>query len=152
MRTATQIDIDRPIEEVFRLTNESVSAWSKTCVSEEILNETPDVVGTTFRVLTEDRGQRMEFEGVVTEYDAPRFSRSKLLGKSFDIDVSYQFEDLGGRTRVTQDAQVTGKGFFKVMLALTGWAMKKSSCSAQDDELVGLKRYCEGTAPDADPA
>ena len=39
-----------------------------------------------------------------------------MYGKQFDIDVEYLFEDLSGRTRVTQRADVKGKGFFNAIL------------------------------------
>ena len=144
MKTSTSIEIDRPIEEVFHLALDNVSEWSLTCVEDEVLTETPDKVGSTFRILTEERGQRMEFQGVVTAHDEPRLSRCYLTGKSFDIDVAYAFEDLGGRTRLTQTAEVTGKGFFKLVMYLTGWLARKSSCDAQNNELESLKRFCEG--------
>jgi len=147
MNTTLPVEIDRPIDQVFHTTLENVSEWSITCVEDELLTETPEVVGSTFRVVTEERGQRMEFMGTVTEYEEPRLSRSYMIGKSFDIDVIYHFEDLGGRTRVTQEAEVTGKGFFKIVFALAGWMFKKSSCDAQNNELESLKRYCEEKIP-----
>ena len=66
-----------------------------------------------------------------------------MAGDMFDLDVEYLFDDLGGRTRVTQKSSVTGKGIFKVFLGLFGWLMKRSSCSALEKELQGLKKFCE---------
>ena len=143
MESHLSIEIDRPIAEVFERTTEDVTAWSITCVEDEIIDAKPDGVGTTFRVVTEERGKRMEFMGEVIEQTIPTSSAVQLRGEHFDIDVWYSFEDLGGRTRVTQRSKIHGKGFFKVMFFLMGWALKKSGCKAQQAELDSLKAYCE---------
>ena len=143
MRNEASVEIDRPIDEVFPLTNNHVAEWSLTVVEDELLDETPGGVGTTFRVVTEDHGKRMEFAGIVTACDPPHLHASHLAGASFDIDVEYRFEDLGGRTRVTQVSHVQGKGLMRLMLGCCGWMMKKSSCDAAQKELDSLKQFCE---------
>lgn len=144
MQNVASIVIDRPIEEVFRLTTEHVAEWSIIVVEDEVLDEMPDGgVGTTFRTVTEDRGQRMEFRGVITKYEPPYTHAIHLTGEMFDIETAFSFEDLSGRTRVTQFANVTGKGFFKVFMSLFGWMMNKAHCKASDNELASLKQYCE---------
>jgi hypothetical protein len=143
MRTETTVEIDRPVEDVFDYTTGHVAEWSKTVVEEEILDEKPNGVGTTFRIVTEERGRRMEFEGLVTRHEPPRFSAVLLVGPSFDIEAEYSFEDLSGRTRVTQRSSVTGKGFFRAVLFCIGWLMKGSGRRAQEAELLNLKRLLE---------
>lgn len=143
MRSETSIEIDRPIDDVFRLTNDHVAEWSIVVVEEEVLDKKPEGVGTTFRTVTEDHGKRMEFQGIVTQYDPPRFSAVRMTGEMFDIEAEYTFEDLAARTRVTQKSNVTGKGFFKIFLFLFGWLMNKSSCKALEKELNSLKTFCE---------
>lgn len=144
MQQEASVEIDRPIDEVFRLTNDHVAEWSIVVVEDEVLDEKPEGVGTTFRSVTEDRGKRMEFEGVVTRHDPPHASSIRMTGDLFDIEAEYTFEDLSGRTRVTQWSNVSGKGFFKAFLFLFGWMMKKSSCKALENEMDSLKRFCEG--------
>lgn len=146
MRNEASVEVDRPIDEVFRLTNEHVADWSTIVVEDDVLEENPEGVGTTFRTVTEENGNRMEFQGVVTRHDPPHSSAVRMTGKAFDIEVEYTFEDLGGRTRVTQISNVAGKGFFKVFLALFGRLMSKSSCRALRKELDSLKRFCEERA------
>ena len=143
MRNEGTVEIDRAIDDVFRLTNDHVAEWSIIVVENEVLEERPEGVGTTFRTVTEENGKRMEFQGVVTRYDPPFASAIHMTGNMFDIEAEYIFEDLAGRTRVTQKSRVTGKGFFKILLLMFGWLMKKSSCKALDKELNSLKRYCE---------
>jgi hypothetical protein len=143
MQSHFSIEIDRPIDEVFRLTNHHVAEWSIVVVEDEVIDEKPEGVGTTFRTVTEDHGKRMEFQGVVTRSDPPHAHAVRLTGTMFDIETEFTFEDLSGRTRVTQTAEVTGKGFFKVFMFLFGWMMTKSHCKASENELESLKRFCE---------
>ena len=146
METSASVLIDRPIAEVFELTTGHVSEWSNIVVEEETLSETPEVVGSTFRSVTEDRGNRMEFEGEITEFDPPYRSAVAMKGAMFDLTADYTFEDLGIHTKVTQHSTVQGKGLFKVMLALGGIFMKRASCRALQQELDSLKHFCEGYA------
>ena len=143
MRNGGSVEIDRPIDEVFRLTNDHVAEWSIIVVEDEVLDKKPAGVGTTFRTVTEENGRRMEFQGVVTRYEPPHVNAIRLIGDMFDIEAEYTFEDLSGRTRVTQRANVTGKGFFRLFMFLFGWLMNKSHCRATENELNSLKRFCE---------
>lgn len=143
MRQEASVEISIPIDEVFPLTTEHVAEWSNVVLEDEVLDEKPDGVGTTFRSVTEDHGRRMEFQGVVTRHEPPHAHGVQLTGEAFDIEVAYLFEDLSGRTRVTQVSDIAPKGFLKVIFVLFGWMMKKSSCRALEKELNSLKSFCE---------
>jgi uncharacterized protein YndB with AHSA1/START domain len=145
MRSECRVEIDRPIDEVFRLTNEHFAEWSIIVVEDEVINQAPEGGGggTTFRTVTEERGKQMVFQGVVTRHEPPYVNTAQLTGNMFDIEVEYTFEDVAGRTRVTQRSNVTGKGFFKVFLFLFGWLMNNSNCKASEKELNSLKTFCE---------
>ncbi len=143
METFGSVEINRPIEEVFDYTMNHATEWSNIMVEHEMLHETEDVVGSTFRIVTEDRGRRMDFEGEVTYHRPPTASSIVMRGKQFNLEVAYQFEDLGGRTKVSQRSVVHAKGFVKIMMFLFGWMMKKSSCDALDKEFASLKSKLE---------
>ena len=143
MKSQMSVEIDAPIQHVFDCTIHRVTEWSGIVVEDEVLNETPEGVGTTFRVVTEDCGKRMTFEGVVTRQEPPTLHAFEMRGKAFDIIAEYKFEDLGGRTRVTQWSKVQGKGVLKVVFFLFGWLMAKSGCDALEKELSRLKRLAE---------
>ncbi|MBI1312127.1 hypothetical protein GC176_12620 [bacterium] len=146
MKQQGSIEIDRPIDEVFDYTNNHVAEWSITVVEDELLESTPDRVGSTFRCVTENHGNHVEFVGEVIRYDAPYLSAVLLKAKPFDIAVEYDFEDLGGRTRVTQKSVVSPKGFMKVFFFFCGWMFHTSGCKALQAELENLKRLLEGGA------
>jgi len=48
MKQQASVEIDRPIEEVFQYTNNNVAEWSLTDVEDEVIEEKPDRVGSTF--------------------------------------------------------------------------------------------------------
>ena len=143
MRHEFSVEIDRPVEQVFQLTNDDVSAWSIMCVADEPLETTPEVVGSTARVTTEENGHRMVFDAVVTEYEIPRLSSVQLTGPHFDLDVTYRFDDLGGRTRVTQISRVRPHGVMKLVVGAMSLLPRRKTPSGPSDELESLKRYCE---------
>ena len=143
MQTERTIEIDAPIEHVFDVANNRVGEWSTIVVEDKWSGGAKEGIGAEFDVVTEDRGKRMDFKGVVTAWNPPYESESDMFGKYFNIHVKNTLEDLGGRTRLTQVSNVNGKGFFKIMFALTGWMMKKGSCDSMDVELAGLKRVAE---------
>ncbi len=150
MYTEGSVEVDRPIDEVFKLTIEHVADWSTIVVEDVVLDEKPIGVGTTFRTITEENGKRMEFQGVVTRHEPPHLHAVTMTGDSFDMDVAYFFESIdGGGTRVTQKADIAGKGFVKVVFFAVGWLMKKQSCNEVNKQLNGLRRFCEEQADEA---
>jgi hypothetical protein len=146
MESTCSIEIGRPIEAVFDYTLNKISEWSIVVVEDEVTSDGPVGVGTTFRTVTEERGNRMEFDGKVTKHEPHTTHSVTMKGKSFDLEVDYTFEDLNGCTRLTQHSRVNAKGFMKVMFFLLGWLMKKSSCDATNKELASLKKCCEENA------
>lgn len=143
MENRISIEIDCPIEAVFRIANEQIAEWSSIVVADKVLDEGQEGVGTRFQTITEEQGHRMVFEGVVTCYEPPYKSAVNLTGKMFDIETEFQFEQTFGKTRVTQTAKVRGKGFFGLYMFLFGWLMKRGHCRASNNELENLKRFCE---------
>ena len=85
MKNHASIEIDRPIADVFRLTHDHVAEWSLVVVEELPLGEGQTGIGARSQIVTEDRGQRMEFDSTVTEWDPPNRSAIQMVGKMFDI-------------------------------------------------------------------
>ncbi|WP_166831496.1 SRPBCC family protein [Thalassoroseus pseudoceratinae] len=137
------IEIERPIEEVFLLTNNHVAEWSSVVIEEEVLHEEEGGVGTRFRSITESNGKRMEFDGTVTHYDPPYANTVELKGEQFDLEVEYEFEDLDGNTRVTQRSHVHPRGLIRLVFMFLGPIIRRAQCDATYKELQRLKTFCE---------
>ncbi len=149
MRHEAGIDIDRPIMDVFILANDHVANWSSIVVEDEPVDIADDGgVGTTFRVVTEDRGHRMEFTGEVMEYDPPHRSAITMRGPIFDLHVRYDLETTpSGHTRITQKSSSDAKGLWRLLFLVMTPFMRKSASQATYKELERLKRYCEAGTP-----
>lgn len=146
MKTVGSVLINRPCEEVFELTLRDVSRWSSIVVDDYVVEDVDDGdIGTRFHSVTEDRGHRMEFEGLVVAHQPPNLHRIEMIGSHFLMEVEYNFEAEGDRTRVTQTSWVHGKGLAKIVFALGGWLMQRSSCKAVQRELELLKNFCESS-------
>ena len=146
MKTELSIEIDCPIGRVFEYTCDNVPDWSESVLSDELIESKNDGgAGTTFHIVTEERGKKMEFHGEVLSRVVPTETRILLRGEMFDIDVQYFFADLGGkRTKVTQESEVNPHGWLmKTMFAATGWMMKGMSRRALQKDFETLKRQLE---------
>ena len=141
MITMGNIEIDKPIEEVFDYTVNNVPEWSDTVVEEKVIEQTPDGVGSRFHVVTRDPGGKsMEFDGTVTLNQRPTAQTVVMIGKQFEIEAAYTFEDIGGRTRGDLTSIVTPKGFvMKLMFFVVGGLGKRAGCKALEKELASLK-------------
>lgn len=147
MKHQVSIEIDAPIELVFDCANDDIAEWSPTVLEDKVVKETPEIVGTTFHMVTQERGKEMEFDGTVTRYDRPHVSAIRMTNPSFDIESTFSFEALSeNRTRVVQDATAEGKGFFRVVMFVMGLFMGKG-CKAAETELACLKKHCEDKLP-----
>lgn len=143
MKSERSVVIDRRIEDVFRFALEDVLHWSNFVVQREWIDENAKGVGTRFRSVTEDRGRRMEYRGVITAFEPPYTLALRLNSQAFDVEAAYAFENLGYRTKVTQFSKVTGKGLAQPIFILLGWMLGQAFRDAQDKELRSLKQYCE---------
>ena len=75
MESFVWVDINRPFPEVFRYTNENVSDWSITVIENEVLEETPEKVGSRFRMLTQGSDsshmRSLSFKQISLGHDLP---------------------------------------------------------------------------------
>ena len=145
MKTAGSIEIDRPIEVFFDYTINNVPEWSETVVEETVLEKNSHGNTKRFHMVTKDhKGKPMEFEGEVTVDTPPTTHTGVMKNEVFEMEATYSFEDLGGRTRVDLVSDVTPKSFgMKLMFLLFGWLGKNAGCKALQNELSCLKEKAE---------
>lgn len=145
MKQSHHIDIAAPPEKVFAVLGDpnNLVKWAAGVVENENLNETEEKVGTTFRQVYEERGRRMEFQGVVTRYEENQAMGVHLEGSGFDLDVDYRLEPRDGGTHLVQNSDVHFKGLWKIMGFLMLPFMKKAGCEQLDQDFGRLKAMCE---------
>ena len=108
--------IDRPIEEVFAFLGdlENNMKWRPGQVESTKTSPGPIGVGTTYRMINNALGLRLEGEAEVTEYEPNRKFTS--IGKSGFMPIVAQriFEPIEGGTRVTFIATAEPRGFIEL--------------------------------------
>jgi uncharacterized protein YndB with AHSA1/START domain len=108
MKTSNSIDIDSTPESVFHwlAKPERARVWMTSVSKTEILNETPDRVGTTFRETVEEDGNGIEMQGVVTGYQPNKLISFHLDSRVNQVDVEYRIEETHMGVRLTQTARI----------------------------------------------
>jgi uncharacterized protein YndB with AHSA1/START domain len=75
--------------------------WMGALTESEPLTEGSPGIGSRFRDVFEDLGQRVELEAEIVELDPPHAMTVQLVSKVFDATSSQRLEELeGGRTRL----------------------------------------------------
>ncbi len=111
------------------------SEWDPGISESRRLSDAPTALGSRFEVIAVFRGNRQRFEYVVTEYDEGR--RIALLGegaKARSADV-ITVDGTDGRTRVTYEADLRLKRFYRVAEPFLRSTFRRMG----DDALVGLR-------------
>ncbi len=145
MKSSLSIEIDASPERVFCWLEdaERVMQWVPNIVENENLEVTEEKVGSTFRQVYVENGRRMEMFGLITEYEPNRQWNLEIDGSGFKLFLEYRLEDLGGRTRLTQDTDIQFKGLFKIIGLIMAPLLRKSSRKQHEDSFQKLKNLAE---------
>ncbi len=117
MKITTTIDIKSTPEQVFYWLEDPDRAmqWQTSVGQTEIIQETPDRIGTTFRETVEDDKGSTEMRGMMTEFVPNERLAFHLEENSTTVDVVFTLKKKGEITQLTQEADVRFKGLLKIM-------------------------------------
>ncbi len=123
-----QIEINRPPEAVFPLLlGDNVTRWVFGLGRFERLSGANDQVGATFKHHYVNRGvEQITLEGEITAIKSPSFLKMTTTtrddkGRGFDTYVTYNLQDLGGKTRLEYLSETKYYGWFiKLMAPIVG--------------------------------
>ncbi len=118
-------------------------AWMTSVTETEIIEQTADMVGTTFREIVSDESGSTELTGVVTDYVPEKRIAFHLEGQYNRVDVAYVLEDRQSLTQLTLTADVRFKGFLMIMMLFMGPVFKKKIVAQYEEEFIKLKELCE---------
>ena len=154
MKNRLSVEIEAPCEGVFAWLNDAqrVMQWVPNVTENADLQVTEDGVGSTFRQVYLERGRRMEMHGLVTGYEVNRRLTLEIRGDAFDLFLDYRLEDLGGRTRLTQDSVVRFKGLLKIIGPIMAPFVRKLATKQLEESLAKLKALAESDEQEADDA
>jgi uncharacterized protein YndB with AHSA1/START domain len=111
MNESFSIVINSPPATVFGWLEKPEKAvkWMTSVTKTEILNETPERIGTTFREVVEKDGNGVELHGAITDYKPNRSISFRLDSRVNVVDVEYCVEAIPNGMRLTQTGNVTWK-------------------------------------------
>ena len=109
----------------------------------EILHETPERIGTTFKETVEENGRSAELHGVITGYKQNEFMSFHLSGKFNVVDVEYYLEEIVDHTRLTFNSDIRFKSITKVLMLVMRPLFKKKTMDQLKKEFAKLKDLCE---------
>ena len=145
MKITYAMDIKTTPEKVWYWlgTPERAMVWQTNVSKTEILQGTPNWIGTTFRETIEENGSGTEMEGVVTDYRENQALAIHLSGKYNVVDVEWRIEERGEYTRLTVYSNIRFKSFIKILSILIRPVFKKKIIEQLQVEFVKLKELCE---------
>jgi uncharacterized protein YndB with AHSA1/START domain len=145
MKISHTIDIKSTPEKVFYWLEDPcrVMEWMTSVTKTEIMKETPNMVGTTFREYIEENGRGTEMRGVVTDFVSNKRLAFHLEGDFNTAEVDFTLEEKEGMTQLTQNAEVHFKGILRVLSIFFGSFFKKKIMSQAQSEFARLKELCE---------
>jgi len=116
MHLETTFTVDRPIGEVYEawMDLERSPEWADPVIERRKLTEGPVGVGTTYLARDQFPGRIMEFTVEITQYDPPAMVAAAwdgVMGGGWTA----RFRETGGTTAVDLEADVTPRGWLKVM-------------------------------------
>ncbi len=145
MKLVNSIEIAAKPEKVFYWLEEPERGkqWMTSVTGSEIIKETPNKVGTTFREYVEEDGRGIEMHGVVTEFVSNERFAVHVESKSHVADVRFSLKEEGGATLLVQDVELRFKGILKVLIVFLRASIKRKITGQAQREFARLKALCE---------
>jgi len=145
MKITNIININSSPEIVFSWISDPQRAkqWMKSVLETEIFNQTPEMIGTTFRELVGKPGRGFEVTGEITDFKENKLIAFHLTSKINDINIEYCCEKIENGTRLVQDAEIHFKSVFKLLSTLFRPIVKKKIIEQANNEFKELKYLCE---------
>jgi hypothetical protein len=118
-------------------------------VESERLTPGPPALGSRYRDVFEDHGQRLELEAELVEFDEPRALVVRLTSDAFDATITQRLEAVEGGTRLDAVIETT---YTKLAARLLAGVMTRQAQKRLEADLGRLKDLVEGgEAPGSDP-
>lgn len=146
MNLIYSIEIESTPEAVFNWIGspEKAMQWMTSVTKTEMLHQTPEMVGSTFRETVAEGGKGIEMQGKVTGYQLNESISFHLESRVNQVDVKYKVEQTPNGARLTQDANVQWKFPVNLFSLFMGSKFKQNLLDQTGEELGRLKALVEG--------
>lgn len=121
------VTIDRPTQDVFRFVSdlENVPKWNYAIIETRKTSDGPVDVGTTYRQVRSVPTRSEETLRVTELEPGRRFAVHGDLGP-FAGTLTYEFEDVDGRTRLTNTANLEARGLMKIAAPIASGRIREA--------------------------
>jgi len=145
MKISYSIDIISGVEKVWSWlgTPERAMVWQTSVTETEIINQTPDMIGTTYRETITENGKSTDMYGEVTDYKEHQLLAMSSSGQYNSVDVEWQLEEIQSGTRLVFNADIRFKSFLGIISLLLRPVFIKKISAQLEGELARLKDLCE---------
>ncbi len=136
------IEIARPVPHVFAhlVASERRMRWMSALKESEQVSEGAPGIGTKFRDVFEDHGQRFEIDAEVVAYEPPSRVAIRLVASAFESTVTQELAEANGGTSLTTRIDTEYKSALARLMSgvVTGHAQK-----TLEEDLARLKTLLE---------
>lgn len=145
MKISTSIDILASPNSIFPWIAQPDKAmlWQKDVKGGEIITETPEKTGTTFREEIEQDGKRLTMQGEIIKYIQDKQISFHLESKIHSFDVNYLISGKAEKSIFSIDLDIKWKFPMNIIFLLSGNRIKEGILKQTKLELAELKRLCE---------
>lgn len=145
MIIVTSIEIQSKPEEVFSWIDNPDKAilWQKGVKSGEIIRETPQKIGTTFKEEMEENGKSLVMFGEITDYFQDKLISFHFESKIHKVDVKYSIIENNNKSIVTVDSKIKWRFPMNLICIFIGKKIELKILRETENELIELKRLCE---------
>ena len=146
-RNEHAVEIERPARAIFPhlAAAEKRLRWMGALVESEQLGEGGPGLGTRFRDVFEDHGQRVELDAEIVEWEPSARLAIRLRSRLFEATVRQRLEERDGRTRLTT---VIETDYQSLAARLVAGAITRHAQRRLETDLERLKAIVEQEGPD----
>jgi len=145
MKIECEAEFTCPPEDLFPWMADPQKAmrWQTGVKTGEILQETPDRIGTKFREIVEDESGRLEMLGEITDFIPGEIIAFHLESRIHSVDVRYTVVPQGRRSHLTIDSSVRWKFPMSIISLFIGRKIKAGINRQLETEIGELRKLCE---------
>ena len=145
MKISAKIDILIEPKKVFSWINEPDKAmrWQKGVKSGEIIKETSQRIGTTFKEEMEENGKSLVMYGEITDFIPDKSISFHLESKIHKVDVNYSVNGDNNKSTVIVDSTIKWRFPMNIICLIIGNKIKAKISQQTNSELKELKGLCE---------
>ena len=145
MKITVTIDIFCGPEEIFPWIDEPDKAmlWQKNVKGGEIIKETPEKIGTTFKEEIEEKGKSLIMCGEITNYIQNELISFHLESKIHSVNVIYSVAADSNKSTVKAESTIRWKFPMNLICIFIGFKIKRNILLQIKSEFAELKRLCE---------